>query len=442
MNTHDDLEASRLAQLGNFSKLPVELRLMIWDFLIFEDTKVPQSQPVANILRSSRYVHREISQRILHDFQHKLYIQHQRQPGWIEVKTFWGKLECSWMLKNENTLRHYLRALVEAKASPTTLEVYINSAEKYDAGRIIDSWNKGNTLVRVLNEFSPADIPSVQVRLIGHWIDGKDLRVNVFDERGNNPWPEVQYDCELADFETVLLPFTKLPNWMFSFPSELERTISQFIVENGPGILYQLWDDTLRWTPEWDHVDGPLHTGTAVSEQWHVNARFMIENRLDSVQGETGNLLRRERFMNWFPDGANIKETCKSAYEEQYWGDVIKYPRLAYLHDPGFADLTRRHLILVYEHENLIPKSTQQVSENTHPEDNDNLSSNSVPYLCPNWDHRAWILGRPEGILPLGHIYTNHFGETAEYISWCMWHESLKNFFYKIKHWNSQWAMR
>ncbi|KAJ5731257.1 uncharacterized protein N7483_005765 [Penicillium malachiteum] len=54
MNVHEELEASRLAQLGKFSKLPVELRLMIWDLLIFEAAisgKDRQNQTIANILR-------------------------------------------------------------------------------------------------------------------------------------------------------------------------------------------------------------------------------------------------------------------------------------------------------------------------------------------------------------------------------------------------------
>ncbi|KAJ5731256.1 uncharacterized protein N7483_005764 [Penicillium malachiteum] len=237
------------------------------------------------------------------------------------------------MLKNENTLRQYLCAFVEAKASPTILEVYIISAEDSDAGRIVNYWNKGNTLVRVLNKLSPVDIPPVQVRLIGDWNDEQNLKVSILDEMRDNPWPEVQYRNQLADFETALLPFTKLPSWTCCLPSDLERTIAHFAVENGPDHLYQLWNDASKWTPEWDHVDGPIHTGAEVDDEWHVNARFLIESCLDNVLGETGDLLRRDRFMNWFPDGADIKEICTSAYETQYLGDIIKHPRLAGVHD-------------------------------------------------------------------------------------------------------------
>ncbi|KAJ5106181.1 hypothetical protein N7456_002856 [Penicillium angulare] len=367
-----------LAQLGDFSKFPFELRLIIWDFLLSRAAETPLTNYIS-IISCSSFLYHEISHRFYQDFSHAVMLRPVPTQG-ILVHIYSHNQRNFWDLQNDDNLKKYLDAFIRANGDTPRITVIIHPTSPVDPSGIIGLWNKSNTFVdtlRSLAHISEAEIPLVTVRLMGEWVLEEIPRRSI---RGSpRRYPNLPYYREdHDDYYIALLPFLQLSGCKFDLPPDLEAVLSHGM----PDSIFSEYQHTTSLSSDDERISGRL-----------LNTRIWLDIKLDDTLGKTGGILRRDRFKNWFPDNADLTSLeCKSTYEEQIMGFLMTNSDLYYAHDLHYDKLRRRHQFLFLWHDKLH-------REKEYPDETPKAlidKEASTPYTT--WNSEIWLTRLPHGI--------------------------------------------
>ena len=413
-------------QLGLFFKLPIELRYEIWELIFLEihstpdqpttepqpsteiqtsteapvsdDTAPPSSespskqepetlsantpsgaQPqhsqhsnnVLSILRCSRFLYHEISNHLYHDIIHRLRIHSSyHQSCYITVVMLINKKEVRWSLKDSSSMRRHLESFPFARTDPAPLHIHPSCG--LNPGRTICLWTKINDLIKTLQRLPY--IPSVKLRLRGDWVSEGKARCTFKSRAMYRP-----------DHDLAIVPFTRLPRWDYDLPEELSNVISQEPEGTQHSMVYKLEKHKLANQGSSDNCN--MNNEALDTDTWLLGTRIFLDNLLDTTEGNTSNLLRRDRFMNWFEDG----DSWKSSYEEQLIQDLHSNANIVLGYDPGLQNASRRHYLMV-NYYNAVPVRNKE--HNDKPPDLTSINPHAT------WSSEAWLLGHAHGIPP------------------------------------------
>ena len=293
---------------GTFSRLPKELRILIWKELL------PESRPLGSylwpkeslaILRTSQQLNAEISielynRRILtfHIAPNPLPCSDplSNQPSTIAVsdqfgsewrlyprfQTPWDKLDYSSFV---------WRHLPFHRLNSVKFELEAPDAD--DPAQLIVMWNKLTWLMDLVQHaggFAKVEVHALQT--VQDWCADGELRQTFTDEL-----PTIIEDRDTTDLEIMLSPFLRLRNVKsieVHHPFDKEHKTLDELTSN---ILHKTHSTTsfgLDIT-ETDHTDDEMII--SYEDTWAV----YFENILDDLPGPSAPFVRLERFWNWTP---------------------------------------------------------------------------------------------------------------------------------------------
>lgn len=312
-------------QLGSFSKLPCEIRLMIWKELFsgIKSTPKLQEQPSVNpasILSCSKYFNEEVSSYLYHDLKHSIHIDSQyHQDYYVKAMVSSSKVLRVWKLKDSAALKSHLLSFPHSKIESKTLIITIWHLSD-SLGRVINLWLKVNDLVNTLRNFNLS--VKLHLRLGEEWPMTRQDPYRSFRRFGANN--------NLYDYDLAFVPFTRLSNWSYELSNVVITRLREESTKRPHSVLYSIQKHKQKACSSYSFTDA-----------WIVRARRTLDCALDTAIGVTAGFLRRDRFMNWFSaDGS-------SAYEQQFLQDLEKKPKIiSHLNKEYWRIVSRRSMLL------------------------------------------------------------------------------------------------
>lgn len=122
-------------------------------------------------------------------------------------------------------------------------------------------------------------------------------------------------DDYIPDHDIAILPFTRLPKWEYTIPTDLHEMIPNEKKYKEHSFLYRFW----RYGSSGVDISGNLpQKDTKHANRLLIILRIEMDKYLDGMKGETFNYLRSERFENWFIPG----DSWESTYQDQLLKDL------------------------------------------------------------------------------------------------------------------------
>lgn len=111
------------AHLGNFVKLPLEIRFLIWEYLFYDIHTAPH---VLSILRCNRHLYQEISDHLYNRTRHELRISCSNDSvNWLYVRLLSNRMSAKWWgLKNIKAVRRHLYSFPHKRIEGK--EIFVN----------------------------------------------------------------------------------------------------------------------------------------------------------------------------------------------------------------------------------------------------------------------------------------------------------------------------
>lgn len=400
------------SQLGVFSKLPVELRLQIWELIFLEIHSTPNPRyptKILSILCCSHLLYDEISDHLYHGISQSIHIRSSYdQNCYITIGMSIRKSRVQWSLRDKIAMAKHLSSFPFARTDPAQLHIHLFPTSRSDPARIICLWMKVNDLVETVQ--SLPYIPPVKVWLEGNWLSGSKARWTFRDSAIYRP-----------DYDIAIIPFIRLSRCEYVLPENLSNLISEGR-ERSPHTMVQELEKHIKSL-------GGLHHGFTTKgedlgiEDWLLATRIFLDNMLDNCGGNTGAPLRRDRFMNWFVDG----DSWRSPYQEQFIQDLATDHKTVLGEDPGLSKAIARNSLLIQIYDDLSVRNEERKCR--FPE----LES---PGPHKTWSSEAWSLKYPRGILPLSWIHVRtRAGARAVNIAYRSAHPSLQRYVDDLNRW-------
>ncbi|KAJ9481703.1 hypothetical protein VN97_g11769 [Penicillium thymicola] len=338
-----------VSPLGAFTKLPLELRWMIWESVFEQIHSVPFALA---IMRCSRRLYQEISGHLFENFEHEFRVADGLRFNFTTKKTS----SQGWELWNIDAVRSHLHSFPWEKVG-TKMFVNVLPAPEGDPGQIVQIWNKVNQLVDTLK--TTPSTPSVWVSLLEDWSnDGK-------------PQESIPYtDGYRPDHDIAIIPFTHLRKRYYRISPAYSAVIAteRELPEESQSLLYKGRNGCT--SDKWCGIaKRPKH--------WLVDTRIFLDRKLDDIPGKTAGALRLERFQNWFQDG------WESEYENRFTADIQKHVGVVLKHDPSLRGVIRRHYLAIMLHHFYR-------ASHDDPKEVEDALKNKRPRLYSEWDPQVW----------------------------------------------------
>lgn len=310
--------------MGYFGMLSLEVRLHLWRDIITSGSPA--------ILQTSRAINDDISYPLYHTLNFSIY------PDWDapRLKMHSPILDAQWVLQQRDGLRRRKR-FWKLSYNRSFVGIDIFAPNTQDPGQIILLWKRVSGLVEMLNK-ARYDRKSIKIRL--HPFHGNNWH------RDGVPTQTMEYPGGVSrpDYQIVFLPFCRLirarkievtaPSGGFNKPARHWRFVKygcDFIMNDG----YEKSNDgefsrKRRYrdiTRMFDNVDGLV-----------VDTDFWLETQLDRLDGRTANMLRLERFANWF----NRLRPTDSHYQRKCLLAIRHYPQVTSFHDKWLRNMRQR----------------------------------------------------------------------------------------------------
>lgn len=215
-----------LSQLGTFSKLPIEIRLSIWE-AIFPNIKEPKyfhsknipPTPIVSLLCCSRFLYHEISIEIYKNLKFSIAIRDSDRmirKYWMKFEVFSKKLHATQEMIDKIAARRRFSRFPFSKVQKPHFEIRIEPPKTRDAAPIFQLWLKINSVISFFDDLSYP--PYVHVRFMDDWLqDGLPRHsIHLAPLRMNGYW---------VDHDILILPFTCLSKWHYTLPADLSDAI-------------------------------------------------------------------------------------------------------------------------------------------------------------------------------------------------------------------------
>ncbi|KAJ5156385.1 hypothetical protein N7492_009188 [Penicillium capsulatum] len=185
------------------------------------------------------------------------------------------------------------------------------------------------------------------------------------------------------------MPFMRLPHLDCTITENLSRVTSPEQDGRKPSIISKFEGSNSSVQGAYD---GPnMKTEDLNIDEWILATRIHLDKVLGDALGVSSDLLRRDRFMNWFVDG----DTWRSDCQEQFIQDLTSNPeRILELH-PQLRIVFRRHYLLIQLYHEL-PIRTE--GHDNKPTD----LGQHTPHMT--WSSEAWLMKYANGIPPLSSL--------------------------------------
>lgn len=379
--------ATCLAQLGTFSRLPTEIRLMIWEYLISEHffarfigfLKKKRTPHALSISYCSRYLYEEISDLIYKDLVQVIKITGCHGLNELSVEVFFKKQSYRNDLKGFDMIQSYLHNCRYWRVTGKPIEVEIFPPYPEDRGIIVGLWRDINQFIDILQ--AAPFTPCVRVALVMKWHEnGEPLQVT-----GYHKHPR-------ADYDIVLLPFTRLSSFMVHVTPSLRTAL-----ENEPNYKHRSLLHNLIKYPTF------RQSHYMEIEKRLTDTRIFLDTKLDFLSGETAGVLRFQRYQNWYENG----DSWKSRYEEQFLADLFENYDIVLKYDPGLRKARHRNRVLL------------RIHHKSHEKDDDTLRVQVDPKnmrirLYKTWDSQAFLKGFESGQIPGLHRFNYRYEGNVE----------------------------
>ncbi|OQE08011.1 hypothetical protein PENVUL_c011G07828 [Penicillium vulpinum] len=382
--------------------LPIEIRLIIWEYLI--SSIHTQSSPLKDssqkdnplsILSTSRYLYNEISSHLFNKSAQIISLDAEYHPKeWMIIQLKSRTVDVQWTLKNREDAEMHFQNFPNSK---TTLKVHIYSPDPTDPGQLVLIWQKVNALVDFLIPMKlliPMTQPNIELVIKGSWNSTEPPAYwrrnrDLFYEMGGlqqSIEPMFKYRC---DYDIAVLPFLRLELWnedpaanIPAMPDDefdilhwrLMSLFEQTGIERRLGRLFSMTQDT-----------AVIEIKSALAE-----ANMFLETSLDELPGRTACLLRLERFQNWFEDGTS----WKSLYETELRDQLCACPWVTMDTDPWLYRSNERYINLILLHHAMHARRSK-------------LPDAYGVYhqtIYEKWDSAMWSEEFPDGIPRLGDV--------------------------------------
>jgi hypothetical protein len=386
------MESPHLPFLGAFSKLPTEIRLVIWADLFSEihTQSAIHSKPKTNplsILSASGYLYREISVHLYSNMKQTISVNREYDRGsWMTIKLKSRVVDVTWNLKDKADAERYFQSFPYQKASS---KIEIRSPDTTDPGQVVLIWQKVNHLLDNLMT-SPCQFQDPEVFLTGHnWHSILPpphwrLRKRCFSEMGGlrQSIPcERRFYC--PDYDIVMMPFARA--FLKDVPEDPSKMTDEEFDRLHQYILAKFSDSGAKMRLPW-LFSLTKETIVPQIEKWLLETEIFMEDSLDNLTGRTACFLRLDRFQSWYKDG----NSWESPYEKRFLEKLDRDLKTILEWDPGFTNTIRRWQAMILNHHYIrIMVSPQQKG----------LFGWRIFLLMDiNWDSAAWSELWPTGI--------------------------------------------
>ncbi|KAJ5148088.1 hypothetical protein N7526_001440 [Penicillium atrosanguineum] len=360
-----DTEATCLGQLGNFANLLTEIRLMIWALFKERMFSPPEfGTNILSILCCSRYLHREISYVAYEDMTHENQIYTPKAARILFVINISSKrLHIETETQTKHVRRHILN-FPHHRLRNCRLGLNIAPHYQSDFGQMITIWQSINKFVDALNDIETSpQTPGPYGYKIEHSLS---IRPRYRNTTICSPSKD-----EVGMYVSPGL-WAIVARKKHSLSHQTFYELSNIHLENSE----TLNPAQKKWA----------YNNTSEIQRWLTDIRIFLDNALDTVQGLSARILRRERFQNWYEDG----NKWKSAYEEQFQFDLTNNRDIVMKYDPNLNKARRRHeMLIIWHHLVHAPEDDKEQIDATY------LSTKRALYTT--WNSKAWFTKKAYG---------------------------------------------
>ncbi|OOF93315.1 hypothetical protein ASPCADRAFT_7547 [Aspergillus carbonarius ITEM 5010] len=298
--------------LGDFGKLPAELRLSIWEVLL--------SSGSAAILRTNKAIFNDIAGRLYNTLQ--LHISPSYSDSWLLLQC--KRLRVSWHLSKPELMKKSAK-FRNLPWGSLKLVVHVYAPAPNDPGEIILLWQRVEDFVSLLND-AESRPSQITVRLQNHH---------------NHSWEQ-----EDTINESIKYPGDALPDFVIPFLSlcwlkgvqDFQVTSDSCTLRESPGWAVITRCSDIIMNQQKEKYQNPAFNSLIPMFDniiaWRINAAFFLDTSLDSIPGPTADLLRRERFAEWF--------VSQSSYRKEHLDIIREHPYVVPIHDPSLRKWRHR----------------------------------------------------------------------------------------------------
>lgn len=338
--------------LGTFARLPIEIRLMIWEYLFSTLHTQPPGDSLhkhnphkhnLSIFCASQYLYNEVSSHLFHDsIQHISLNPEYNEEEWMAIQLKSRTVDIKWALRDRANAEKHFHSFPHSK---TTMKIHINSPDPTDPGQMVLIWQKANALVDLLIGTTQSDIVVAtngewHSAPPAHWQRDKDT----FYEMGGLQ-ETIKSSKYRPDSDIAILPFLRLELWVKD-PIVNVPAMSDEVYAHLHRRLVSLFDQ--------NGIERRLkkllcmNQDIAVQqiESAIIDTNLFLETSLDELPGETASFLRLDRFKNWFENGTR----WESRYETQLYNQLCACPWVVMDTDPWLHRSNQRYIILILLH--------------------------------------------------------------------------------------------
>lgn len=378
--------------LGTFGRLPIEIRLMIWEYLFstLRTQSLLLTDNPLSILCTSRYLYNEVSSHLFNNsVQHISLNPEYNEEEWMVIRLESRAVEIEWTLRNRADAERHFQNFPHSK---TTMKVHISCPDQTDPGQLVLLWQKLNALVDLL---IPTTGPTIELALNGPWRSADPparwrLHRDIFYEIGGLQ-ESIQFGPRYRpDYDIVILPFLRLRLWMED-PATNVPAMSDDQYETLHRGLMALFDQTGIELRLERLLSMTQDTAVRQIENALIDTNIFLETSLDELPGITANFLRLERYKNWFKDGTS----WESLYETQLRDQLSISPAVIMNIDPWLHRSNQRYIVLI-----LLHHAMYAFTSNIR----DGLGIYDKSRIYTSWNSELWSDLFPNGVSELSDV--------------------------------------
>ncbi|OJJ38140.1 hypothetical protein ASPWEDRAFT_734279 [Aspergillus wentii DTO 134E9] len=326
---------AKASPLGNLAKLPYEIRLVLWDYVLC--LELHQESPIEQlgILRTSREIHDDIISRLYNTIDIHI------SPVLNEPTAIFPRMRNA---ASQPAVFYRGHKFSNLPYDEINLAIHLYAPDPRDPGQLLLLYERAfelmRTTLRGVCSFQHVDICYHKNNNVDWQTDGTAHETVKYPVRHGR-----------LDQNIVLIPFLRLQevNNLEIIPSgpRMKRAVSQGFIKYACEFINQNGDELYLSGENISFPDDPKYA-TITPMFRHVreladDMEFFLDTQLDYLPGYTADILRLRRLMDWF---------CRSPTDYSPYAKWFLYilrfrPTCAKTHDPGLFKLLNRYKAVI-----------------------------------------------------------------------------------------------